>query len=174
MGVHFHFKIWHSSKHWHKFLTFQESSSVNSCLNWLNMDVRNVSGDSEACSFPHPSWLVSLKPLKHWPVFSRSLVFIQHLCYPLSSLCFLSHCPTVFHQPYQRLFQSNWTSQWGYRFLTCLHLPPRVDWSAGHREGSLPSSPLPFSPSQPTLSVFTTSDPRPWQHLQECQEWLAG
>lgn len=68
------------------------------------------------------------------------------------------------------LFLSGWPSQQDYRVLTCLHLPPTLADQWGCCAESPSFSALPFSPSQLKLSVFPTSDPRPWQQGQECQE----
>lgn len=82
----------------------------------------------------------------------------QHLCYPLSSpfaSCLIVLCFFVFfHQPHPHLFQFHWTSQRGYRFLTCLHLPPELAGPLAFEEGRLP-----FSHSPRVSSRFLFSRP---------------
>lgn len=116
--------------------------------------------------------------IKHCP--SLTLFFLHSPHTPLlPSLSLplalsLPHRPPFPLLPCPCLFLSGWPSQRGYRALTCLHLPPALadQWGRCAESPSF-SAPL-FSLSQLMLPVFSTSDPRPWQQGQECQEWLAG
>lgn len=111
--------------------------------------------------------------IKHCP--SLTLFFLPFSTHTSLAL-FLFHRPSLrllvppsFSCP-AHVFLSGWPSQRGYRVLTCLHLPPALADQWGRCVESPSFNARPFSASQLMLSVFTTSDPRPWQQWQECQE----
>lgn len=131
----------------------------------------------QAFSSPNPSRSSSVKPIWWSNTVPPQPSFLHtHTSCPLLLPLALSLPlrPPFFHLPCPCLFLSGWPSLRGYRVLTCLHLPPALADQWGCCTKSPSFSAPPFSQSQLKLSVFSTSDPRPWQQGQECQEWLAG
>lgn len=126
-------------------------------------------------------------PFLAWPLevkLSKAYLEIKHGCsltlyfHTHTSLALFLFNGPLLSVPYRPLlllrfahvFLSCWPSQRGYTALTCLHLPPALtdQWASCVESPSFSASP--FYPSQLMLCVFTTFDPRPWQHWQECQE----
>lgn len=134
----------------------------------------------QAFSSQSPSRSSSTKPI-WWSNAVPPLSFLLHTHTPplpsFSSFAPFSlplHCPPFSLLLVRTSFCPAGPLSGGYRVLTCLHLPPALaDQWARSTESPTFRAP-PFSQSQLQPSVFSTSDPRPWQQGQECQEWLAG